>query len=113
MVSYIGMISPAFLLMLVLSFVYSRIHWLPALISTFSSLQAVIVAVVANATLSIGKTSLSTNPTHRLNSNLEQETMTRNEMRFSVDALLFADCSKKDPANRRTPTSETLVIQFF
>ena len=60
MVSYIGMILPAFLLMLVLSFVYSRMHGLPAVISTFSGLQAVIVAVVANATLSFGKTALKT-----------------------------------------------------
>jgi chromate transporter len=58
MVSYIGMIFPAFLLMLALSFVYSRMHDLPAVVSTFSGLQAVIVAVVANATLSFGKTSL-------------------------------------------------------
>jgi chromate transporter len=60
MVSYIGMIFPAFLLMLALSFVYSRMHDLPAVVSTFSGLQAVIVAVVANATLSFGKTSLKT-----------------------------------------------------
>ena len=58
MVSYIGMIFPAFLLMLALSYVYSRMHELPAVISAFSGLQAVIVAVVANATLSFGKTSL-------------------------------------------------------
>jgi len=58
MVSYIGMIFPAFLLMLAFSFVYSRMHELPAVVSTFSGLQAVIVAVVANATLSFGKTSL-------------------------------------------------------
>jgi chromate transporter len=58
--SYIGMIFPAFLLMLALSFVYSRMHGLPAVISTFSGLQAVIVAVVANATLSFGKTALKT-----------------------------------------------------
>jgi chromate transporter len=60
MLSYIGMIFPAFLLMLALSFVYSRMHELPAVASTFSGLQAVIVAVVANATLSFGKTSIKT-----------------------------------------------------
>lgn len=58
MVSYTGMILPAFLLMLALSFAYSRTHELPAVVSVFSGLQAVIVAVVANATLSFGRTSL-------------------------------------------------------
>ena len=58
MVSYIGFILPAFLLMLALSFAYSRVHGLPAVLSVFSGLQAVIVAVVANATLSFGRTSL-------------------------------------------------------
>jgi chromate transporter len=58
MVSYIGMIFPAFLLMLALSFVYGRFHALPTVVSAFSGLQAVIVAVMANATLSIGKPSL-------------------------------------------------------
>jgi chromate transporter len=54
---YFGFGLPAFLLMLGLSFAYSRTHELPAVISIFSGLQAVIVAVVANATLSFGKTS--------------------------------------------------------
>jgi chromate transporter len=44
--------------MLALSFAYARTHELPAVVSVFSGLQAVIVAVVANATLSFGKTSL-------------------------------------------------------
>jgi chromate transporter len=52
------LILPAFLLMLALSFVYLRMHELPAMVSALSGLQAVIVAVVANATLSFGKTSL-------------------------------------------------------
>jgi len=58
MVSYIGFISPAFVLMLALSYAYARTHELPAAVSVFSGLQAVIVAVVANATLSFGKVSL-------------------------------------------------------
>ena len=58
MVSYIGFIFPAFLLMLALSFAYGRTHELPAVVSVFSGLQSVIVAVVANATLSFGRTSL-------------------------------------------------------
>jgi len=57
---YVGFGLPAFLLMLGLSFAYSQTHELPAVISVFSGLQAVIVAVVANATLSFGKTSLKT-----------------------------------------------------
>jgi chromate transporter len=55
---YLGFGLPAFLLMLGLSYAYSRTHELPAVISVFSGLQAVIVAVVGNATLSFGKTSL-------------------------------------------------------
>jgi chromate transporter len=55
---YLGFGLPAFLLMLALSFAYSQTHELPAVISVFSGLQAVIVAVVANATLSFGKTSV-------------------------------------------------------
>jgi chromate transporter len=58
MACYIGFGLPAFLLMLGLSFAYARTHELPTVISVFSGLQAVIVAVVANATLSFGKTSL-------------------------------------------------------
>ena len=58
LVSYIGFILPAFLLMLALCVAYSRAHGLPVVLSAFSGLQAVIVAVVANATLSFGRTSL-------------------------------------------------------
>jgi chromate transporter len=58
MVSYIGFIFPACALMLALSFAYARTHELPAVISVFSGLQAIVVAVVAKATLSFGKTSL-------------------------------------------------------
>jgi chromate transporter len=56
--SYIGFGLPAFLLMLALSFAYARTHELPAVISVFSGLQAVIVAVVANAALTFRTTSL-------------------------------------------------------
>lgn len=58
MATYIGFGSPAFFLMLALSFAYARAHSLPAVVSIFSGLQAVIVAVVANATLSFGRSSL-------------------------------------------------------
>ncbi|MHC1744167.1 MAG: chromate efflux transporter [Syntrophobacteraceae bacterium] len=58
MVSYVGFITPACILMLALSFAYARTRDLPAVLSVFSGLQAVVVAVVANATLSFGRTSL-------------------------------------------------------
>jgi chromate transporter len=58
LVSYIGFGLPAFLFMLALSVGYSRTHELPAVVSAFSGLQAVIVAVVGNATVSFGKASL-------------------------------------------------------
>jgi chromate transporter len=45
--------------MLALSMAYSRVQALPAVISVFSGLQAVIVAVVANATVAFGKTALT------------------------------------------------------
>jgi chromate transporter len=55
---YLGFGLPAFILMLALSVAYARAHSLPAVVSVFSGLQAVIVAVVANATMSFGKSSL-------------------------------------------------------
>jgi chromate transporter len=58
MVSYIGFGLPAFFLMMALSVLYSVTHVLPAVVSVFSGLQAVIVAVVANAAVSFRKTSL-------------------------------------------------------
>jgi chromate transporter len=58
MASYIGFGLPAFLLMLGLSFMYARAHGLPAVISAFSGLQAIIVAIVANASVSFGKNAL-------------------------------------------------------
>jgi len=55
---YIGFGLPAFFLMMALSVLYAVTHALPAVVSIFSGLQAVIVAVVANAVASFGKTSL-------------------------------------------------------
>ncbi len=57
--SYLGFGLPAFLLMTALSALYSRTHSLPAVVAAFSGLQAIIVAIVANATISFGRTSLS------------------------------------------------------
>ena len=55
MVSYIGFGLPAFLLMMALSALYSITHALPAVVSEFNGLQAVIVAVVANAAVSFSE----------------------------------------------------------
>ena len=57
-VSFIGFGLPAFLFMMILSVLYARTHTLPAVVSAFNGLQAIIVAVVANATLSFGRTSI-------------------------------------------------------
>jgi chromate transporter len=56
--SFVGFGLPAFLFMMILSALYARTHSLPAVVSIFNGLQAIIVAVVANATLSFGKTSI-------------------------------------------------------
>ncbi len=56
--TYVGFGLPAFLLMLALSAVYSRSHGLPTVLAVFSGLQAIIVAVTANATISFGRTTL-------------------------------------------------------
>ena len=57
-VSFVGFGLPAFALMTVLSTLYARTQDLPAVISAFSGLRAIIVALVANAAVSFGKTSL-------------------------------------------------------
>jgi chromate transporter len=56
--SYIGFCLPAFLLMMALSALYGVTGSLPAVVSVFSGLQVMIVAIVANATLSFGKTTM-------------------------------------------------------
>lgn len=56
--SYIGFGLPAFLLMLGLSVAYARAHALPGVVSIFSGLQAIIVAILTNAALSFGKNAL-------------------------------------------------------
>ena len=57
--SYFGFGLPAFLLMTALSFLYSRAHSLPAVVAAFSGLQAIVVAIVANAAISFGRNSLT------------------------------------------------------
>lgn len=56
--SYVGFGLPAFLLMLALSYFYRSAHALPAFVSVFSGLQAVVVALVANAGYTFGMSSL-------------------------------------------------------
>ena len=57
-VSFIGFGLPAFLIMMVSAAAYMFAHNLPAVLSTFSGLQAIIVALIANATLSFGRTTM-------------------------------------------------------
>jgi len=57
-VSFIGFGFPAFLLMMILSALYARAHSLPAVVSAFDGLQAIIVAIVANAVVLFGRSAL-------------------------------------------------------
>jgi chromate transporter len=57
-VSFIGFGLPAFLIMILSAAAYTYAHNLPVVISAFSGLQAIIVALIANATLSFGRTTL-------------------------------------------------------
>jgi chromate transporter len=54
--AFIGFGLPACILMLILSALYARAHALPAVVSVFSGLQVVVVAIVAHATFTFGKT---------------------------------------------------------
>jgi chromate transporter len=54
--SFVGFGLPAFILMLVLSSLYAKYHAIPRIVSLFDGLQIVVVAIVANATYSFGKT---------------------------------------------------------
>ena len=56
--SFVGFGLPAFALMMLASALYARTHDVPAIVSAFSGLRAVIVALVANATVSFGRTTL-------------------------------------------------------
>lgn len=56
--SFIGFGLPAFILMMILSALYRRAHDVPAVLAAFGGLQAIIVAMMANATVSFGKTAL-------------------------------------------------------
>ena len=56
--SFVGFGLPAFALMLVLSALYARTHDIPVIVAAFSGLRAIVVALVANATVSFGRSSL-------------------------------------------------------
>jgi chromate transporter len=58
--SFIGFGLPAFSLMMIFAALYTSTHNLPIVISAFNGLQAIIVAVLANAAASFGKTTLKT-----------------------------------------------------
>jgi chromate transporter len=56
--SFIGFGLPAFLLMMTLSNLYTSTHTLPPVVAAFQGLRAIIVAIVAQATVSFGRSSL-------------------------------------------------------
>lgn len=56
--SFIGFGLPAFLFMMGLSALYARAHALPSVVAIFKGLQAIVVAIMANATLSFGRSSV-------------------------------------------------------
>ena len=56
--SFIGFGLPAFLLMLVFSTLYTRFHYLPAVVSAFGTLDALIVSLIAHAAYTFGRTYL-------------------------------------------------------
>ncbi len=58
--SFIGFGLPAFAMMLIFATVYVQTGSLPAVVSAFSGLQAVVIAVVINAIVSFGKTTVKT-----------------------------------------------------
>ncbi|MCX6929280.1 MAG: chromate efflux transporter [Verrucomicrobia bacterium] len=53
--AFVGFALPAFVMMLALSAVYARTHNLPTAVATFRGLQAIVVAIVANAAVSFGR----------------------------------------------------------
>jgi len=56
--SFVGFGLPAFTMMMVLSALYVRGHELPMAVSAFAGLGALVVAIVANATVSFGARTL-------------------------------------------------------
>ena len=58
LVSYIAFGLPAFLLMLAFSAVYAAYGSLPRVTSVFSGLQVIVIAIIANATYTFGRSSI-------------------------------------------------------
>ena len=58
--AFIGFGLPAFLLMMAFAALFTVTHNLPAVAAAFKGLQAIIVAIVANATLIFGRSTLKT-----------------------------------------------------
>jgi chromate transporter len=56
--SFVGFGLPAFLFMMTLSALYVKTRHSPPVVSAFNGLQAIVVAIVARATVSFGRTSL-------------------------------------------------------
>jgi len=56
--SFLGFVMPAFLLLLMFAFAYSKARNLPAVTSLFNGLQVVVVAIIANAALSFGRNTI-------------------------------------------------------
>jgi chromate transporter len=56
--AYVGFGLPSFLLMVFLSALYGKTHDLPAVVSLFTGLQVIVVALVANATINFGRRSI-------------------------------------------------------
>ena len=57
-VTFIGFALPAFVLMTVLSALYVQNRELPAVISAFNGLQAIIVSIIANAAIVFGRANI-------------------------------------------------------
>lgn len=55
---YVGFGLPAFVLMVFLSALYGKTHDLPAVVSLFTGLQVIVVALVANATINFARRSI-------------------------------------------------------
>jgi chromate transporter len=53
--AYLGFGLPAFILMLILSFIYARFSDLPRFISLFSGLQVIVVAIILSSVYSFGR----------------------------------------------------------